>query len=132
MSNQPKKANQPKKGPSKKEEATRPVDGEASGSEGNPSTQNQSASTYTPATSGGEGNTQETPKTPECVKGWIRGKDDSWTHLIRRGGNNNDVGASSSETVYPPELDLSSDEENENQPDNKDEPKGNGKGTNVK
>ncbi|EWG45553.1 hypothetical protein FVEG_06306 [Fusarium verticillioides 7600] len=131
MSDQSKKANQPKKGPSKKEEATRPVDGEASGSGGNSSTQNQSASTYTPTTSGGEGNTQETPKTPERVKAWMHEKEDSWDHLSRRGGNNYNVGASSSETVYPPELDLSSDEENENQPDDKDESKGNGKGTNV-
>ncbi|PNP75603.1 hypothetical protein FNYG_11012 [Fusarium nygamai] len=131
MSDQSEKANQPRKGPGKKEEATRPVNGKSSGSGGNSSTQNQSASTYTPTTPGGGGNTQETPKTPERVKDWRHGTDDSWNQLNRRGGNNNNVGASSSETVYPPELDLSSDEENENQPDNKDESKGNGKGTNV-
>ncbi|KAF5977477.1 hypothetical protein FCOIX_6493 [Fusarium coicis] len=131
MSDQTKKANQPKKGPSKKEEATRPVDGEASGSGGKSSMQNQSASTYTPTTSGGGRNTQKTPKTPERLKYWMREKDGSWNDLSRRRGNNNNVGASSSETVYPPELDLSSDEENENQPDSKDESKGSGKGTNV-
>ncbi|KAF5598182.1 hypothetical protein FPANT_3811 [Fusarium pseudoanthophilum] len=131
MSDQSKKANKAKKGPSKKEEATRPVDGEASGSGGNQSMENRSASTYTPATPGGGGNTQETPKTPEPVEGWMSRKDNSWDHLNRGRGNNNNVGASSSETVYPPELDISSDEENENQPDNKDESKKSGKGGNV-
>ena len=131
MPDQSKKANQPKKGTGSKGEATRPVNGEASGSGGNSSTQNQSASTYTPTTSGGGGNAQETPRTPERVEDWRDGTSDSWNTFNRREGNNNNVGGSSSGTAYPPELDLSSDEEDENQPDKKDESKGNGKGKDV-
>ncbi|KAF5647251.1 hypothetical protein F52700_1553 [Fusarium sp. NRRL 52700] len=131
MPDQSKKANQPKKGTGSKGEATRPVNGEPSGSGGNSSTQNQSASTHTPTTTCGGGNAQETPKAPERLKNWMQGKGDSWGACNLREGNHNNVGGSSSGTVYPPELDLSSDEEDENQPDNKGESQGNNKGKNV-
>ncbi|KAF5653808.1 hypothetical protein F25303_1990 [Fusarium sp. NRRL 25303] len=131
MPDQSKKTNQPKKGTGSKGEATRPVNGEASGSGGNSSTQNQSGSTYTPTTSSGRGNAQETPRTPERVEDWRCGTGDSWNTFNRREGNNSNVGGSSSGIAYPPELDLSSDEEDENQPDKKDESKGNDKGKDV-
>ncbi|KAH7248973.1 uncharacterized protein BKA55DRAFT_570475 [Fusarium redolens] len=62
MPDQSKKPNQPKKaGTGNKGEASQPVNGEPSGSGGNPSTQNPPARTYTSTTSGGGGNAQATP-----------------------------------------------------------------------
>ncbi|KAF5677036.1 hypothetical protein FDENT_9284 [Fusarium denticulatum] len=120
MSDQSKKANKATKGPGKKEEATRPVDGEASGSGGNSSTQNQPASTYTPTTSGGGGNTQETSGQSVMLE----------RHLKEppRAGYFNDaaVAAAGGRPEVPSqgqraeaELEISDDEEEEDQPADK-------------
>ncbi|KAF5722798.1 hypothetical protein FMUND_2447 [Fusarium mundagurra] len=113
---------QPKKGTGSKGEATRPVNGKSSGSGGNSSTQ---------ATSSAGGNAQATSGQPEP---FTIGRYNSQTPdheppiLIKMPGRKS--------RTCPKELSDKMDKdmqelEDKNQPDNKDESKGNGKGKNV-
>ncbi|KAF5559778.1 hypothetical protein FPHYL_6959 [Fusarium phyllophilum] len=111
-------SDQSEKGTASQGEATRPVNSEASGSRGNSSAQNQSASTYTPtASGGGGGNTQETSGQSVTLK----------RHLEEppRAGHFNDaaVAAAGGRPEVPKEgqrteaeLEISDDEEEEDQP----------------
>ncbi|KAF4499719.1 hypothetical protein FAGAP_4100 [Fusarium agapanthi] len=122
MPDQSKKANQPKKGSGSKGEATRPVNGKPSGSGENSSTE---------TTSGGGGHAQATSSQPSSfTRGQYEGqkREEEPANLIGLPGHKS--------RPCPKEISDRMDKdlqelEDENQPDNKDEPKGNGKGKNV-
>ncbi|KAF5252101.1 hypothetical protein FANTH_2849 [Fusarium anthophilum] len=123
MPDQSKKANQPKKGSGSKGEATRPMNGKPSGPGVNSSTE---------TTSGGGGHAQATPsQTSSYTRDQYEGQkhEDEPPNSIGLPGHK--------PRPCPKEMSDQIDEDlqklkDENQPDNKDESKGNGKGKNVK
>ncbi|KAF5623508.1 uncharacterized protein FTJAE_10589 [Fusarium tjaetaba] len=122
MSDQSKKANQPKKGPSKKEEAARPMNGKPSGSRGNSSTE---------TTSGGGGNSQAASSQPQpaAIGTW---EDQTLNQepplLIELPGR--EQRSCPKETSDQIDKDMKELEDN-NQPGNNDKVEGKGKGKNV-
>ncbi|KAF5605197.1 uncharacterized protein FSUBG_6582 [Fusarium subglutinans] len=123
MPDQSKKASQPKKGTGSKGEATRPVNGKPSGSGGNSSTE---------TTSGEGGRAQATPSqtsSPTAGQHGYHSPNDAPLVFIEVAGHK--------PRPCPKELSDQIDEHlqelgDDNQPDHKDESKGNGKGKNVK
>ncbi|KAF5540288.1 hypothetical protein FMEXI_8562 [Fusarium mexicanum] len=123
MPDQSKKANQPKKGTGNKGEATRPANGKPSGSGGNSSTE---------TTSSGGGHAQATSsQTSSSTTGQSGNQKLNDGSLVWFGSPDHKP------RPCPKELSDQIDEhlqelKDGNQPDHKDESKGNGKGKNVK